>query len=424
MKILMVLSGGKMSTNIQITINQHYVPRFYMKFFSNIKNEGTKKEKVLISFYQFKDNLLRDNIPTESICSEDYFYDEDGKIENKLAEKERKWASVFYKINQGEELISSEYDDIREFAIYQISRTKGMLEHNQAMVTKILTDVLHNQNRSLDKTIIKEAVEKKVEKEISAEYNLSLIKEILPVIDDLVVEILENKTDSNFITSDVPVIIVNPLGVRRAGLGDIGTVVFFPISPRKMAILYDNKLYGTLKKEINDPEYINVFNRYQYISADERILALSSKEFNQFIGNKELGDFREIFHESAKTKTNYDGIGTFLASKSRSIEYFFDIHILKLPKSLRKIPKEFRETFPRNYNSQTRLAILCRIYREDNFIEDEERKAYWRQSQKYAKILLDYLDYYWKTPKEDCIINGELMKKLKNVPVNFFPLGE
>ena len=77
---------------MQITVNQHYVPRFYMKHFANIKNAGTKKEKVLITFYQFKDNLLKANIPTTSICSEDYFYDQDGKIENALANMEIKWS--------------------------------------------------------------------------------------------------------------------------------------------------------------------------------------------------------------------------------------------------------------------------------------------------------------------------------------------
>ena len=68
----------EMNAIMQITKNQHYVPRFYMKPFSIVKNEGTKKEKALISFYQFKDNLLKDNIPTTSVCSEDFFYDEDG----------------------------------------------------------------------------------------------------------------------------------------------------------------------------------------------------------------------------------------------------------------------------------------------------------------------------------------------------------
>ena len=77
---------------MQITVTQHYVPRFYMKHFANVKNVGTKKEKVLNSFYQFKDNMLKKNIPTSSICSEDYFYDQGGKIEKELANMEIRWS--------------------------------------------------------------------------------------------------------------------------------------------------------------------------------------------------------------------------------------------------------------------------------------------------------------------------------------------
>lgn len=409
---------------MQITKNQHYVPRFYMKPFSMIKNEGTKKEKVLISFYQFKGNLFRDNIPTSSVCSEDFFYDEDGKVENKLAEEENKWGSTILKINRGEVLTANDIKNIREFTAYQISRTKAMLAHNQDMVTTILTDVLYNRNSDLNKSVINEMVEKKVESEITSEYNLDFVNDILSTIDDLKMIILENKTDIAFFTSDVPVIIVNPLGIHRAGLGDIGTVVFFPISQKKMVMFYDSKLYGKIAEEIQDSECIYTFNKYQYVSADERILALNSIEFEKFIQDKELNAFREKFHVSAKTTTSYDGIGTFMATKSRSIEYYLDIPILKLPKSLKKIPRDFRETFPRNYNFKTRRAILCRVYREPDFIKEEKLKNHWRQMQEYAKVLLEYLDYYWNTPKEDCVISGEFMRQLKEVPVNFFPTRE
>ena len=76
----------------QTTINQHYVPRFYMKNFSEVKNEETNKEKALISFYQFDKMIYIEKIPTKSICCEKYFYDEDGHIENKLTEKESIWS--------------------------------------------------------------------------------------------------------------------------------------------------------------------------------------------------------------------------------------------------------------------------------------------------------------------------------------------
>ena len=58
----------------QTTINQHYVPRFYMKNFSEVKNEETNKEKALISFYQFDKMIYIEKIPTKSICCEKYFF--------------------------------------------------------------------------------------------------------------------------------------------------------------------------------------------------------------------------------------------------------------------------------------------------------------------------------------------------------------
>ena len=65
-----------------------------MKHFANIKNAGTPKEKVFISFYQFKGNLIKENIPTSSICSEDYFYDREGKIEDALSNMETRWGKA------------------------------------------------------------------------------------------------------------------------------------------------------------------------------------------------------------------------------------------------------------------------------------------------------------------------------------------
>lgn len=40
MSIIFMVRQGR---DMQITVNQHYVPRFYMKHFANIKNAGIKK---------------------------------------------------------------------------------------------------------------------------------------------------------------------------------------------------------------------------------------------------------------------------------------------------------------------------------------------------------------------------------------------
>lgn len=99
----------------QITINQHYVPRFYMKPFAEVIRKNSNNEKALIAFYQFKDKIVKDKIPTTSICSKDYFYDKDGHIENKLADKETIWSRAISKFNKNEEVTEEEVQSVREF---------------------------------------------------------------------------------------------------------------------------------------------------------------------------------------------------------------------------------------------------------------------------------------------------------------------
>lgn len=405
---------------MQITINQHYVPRFYMKYFANIKNAGTKKEKVLISFYQFKDSMLKENIPISSICSEDYFYDQDGRIENALAALETMWNKAL-KNAIDDNLTTDDIESIKEFVLYQIVRTKAMLSHNREMATTMMEGILKKEFGDIvDDDNVKEYLENKIQNEITPEFGLSIVKEVMPTIRDLETKIISNETETKFITSDVPIIIINPLGIHNAGLDSIGEVVFSPISPRKMIILYDGKLFGKLPDAIRDDSIIEIFNEYQYLSADERLLAKEIEDINRITNNEELNLKREQFLKVKKTSAIEDRVGTLFAAKSRSIPYFYTIPILRLPKQLRKIPTDFRETFSRKYSYDTRLAILCRVYRDPDFIHDKTLKEHWQKQQAYSKTLLNYLDSYWNTPIEDRIITPKLMKQLKTVRVEAF----
>lgn len=403
---------------MQITVNQHYVPRFYMKHFANIKKAGTRREKALISFYQFKDNLFRKNIPTNSICSEDHFYDKDGKIENTLADMEAGWSKALNNVIDDEFTID-DIESIREFVIYQISRTKAMLTHNREMATNVIKGILKQQSVDLSDEEM-EFIKNKIQDEITPELGLSIVKKTIPVILDLKMKVITNETEMRFITSDVPMIIINPLGICSAGLNSIGEVIFFPISPCKMIIFYDAKLFGELPDRICNDSIIKVLNQYQYISAEERLLAKEIEDINHIINNEELNSKREQFQKTQKTNILDDGVGTLLAIKSRSIPYYYNISIFRLPKPLRKIPEDFRETFSREYSYSTRLAILCRVYRDLDISDNEKLKKHWKNQQMYSKILLNYLDNYWSTPKKDRIITPELMKKLKTVPVSTF----
>ena len=361
---------------------------------------------------------MKKNIPTSSICSEDYFYDRDGKIENSLAAMEIKWSSALENVLK-DNFTTDDIERIREFVVYQIGRTKAMLLHNKEIGTSFVKGIL---KQSFGKTIDGEALEDFIDNEITPELGLAIAKKEIPTIQDLKMKVITNETEMSFITSDVPVIVVNPWRISSAGLCMIGEVIFFPISPRKMIFFYDAKFYGKLPDRICDESVIEIFNQYQYVSADERLLSKDIKDINHIINNEELISKREQFQKTKKTDNIGDGeqVGIFFVAKARSIPYYYNIPILCLPKMLRKIPADFRETFSREYSYKTRKAILCRIYRDPDFIDDKKLKKHWKKHQMYSNKLLDYLDNYWNTPKDHRVITPKLMNELKNVPVKTF----
>lgn len=410
----------------QTTINQHYVPRFYMKNFSEVKNEETNKEKALISFYQFDKMIYIEKIPTKSICCEKYFYDEDGHIENKLTEKESIWSKSIAKAKDNKNISKLDMNNILEFFVYQIIRTKAQLKHSQKLISMLKSELMSECYQEIDKSVIRENVEKEVKDDVKPEDVLSIADRLIIENSDLDVIIINNKTNIPFITSDVPVIYINPIEADNTGLSNIGEVIFCPISESKLVMFYDKKIYDKsyikLKSEISEgeEEIIHNFNKYQYISANERIMSLECNVFDTYIKDKDLNDKRKEFNTTKRVNSVFDGNGILLATKSRGIKYCYDINILKLPRQLRKIPEKFRRTAKRKYSKENREKFLFSIYRMPDLARNEDEKQCFEQLQKYSKRLLEYFDYYWKTPKEDCTISGRDMDLLKTYPAKRF----
>ena len=118
-----------MAENQNIPIDQHYVPRSYLRNFSKIIGTG-KKEKNHVCFFQFLGEFYRENVPTKSICYKYYFYGEDGILEKSLSVQESQWSKVLKKCCQMQcyDLDQNDESDIKEFAIYQMA-TKGMIAY-------------------------------------------------------------------------------------------------------------------------------------------------------------------------------------------------------------------------------------------------------------------------------------------------------
>ncbi len=411
----------KMKNN-QITKNQHYIPRFYMKHFSMKINEGRKNEKSLISFFQFKDCKKVDCIPINSVCSSSYFYDDNGIIEDQLASREKNWASAIRKVNNNESLTELEIKHIKEFVVYQVIRTKAHLEYSRkayASFASIIVENMYN-NDIEDKNILTEVAENASRETIKPKDLLRSADEILQVINDLELVVINNDTQMDLFTSDVPVINFNPLCSDRAGLDSIGTVVLFPSSPRKLVMLYDGRFFGEISTIITNETCIQNLNKYQFVCAHERILAKDSQIFDVFYKDEELMNYRRNLSEPI-SKCSHES-GDVIVFNSRNIDYLFDIPLLRLPKALRKIPSELRETFPRKYEQKSRCAILQRLYCQPANDVEVIVKENIEQRRKYANKLLDYFDYYWNTPKEDRTVTSKQIDQYKKATVQWFPI--
>lgn len=406
------MEENKKDNQEQITTWQHYVPRMYLRNFGEIEKKKNK-EIAFVTFYQFDKNLIVPHVSTHDICADEFFYDEDNHIEHMLSDMEGEWSSWIKKVIAEEMDEAEEQDMIRSlktFAVYQYSRTNGMLEHTREMSREIMFTLFNQEYPEYAGRVdvIKKAISDLVDKEIKSDYHVLMAKELQKEIDDLAFKVVKNITDKPFITSDVPVLVMNPLGRKQGGgLAQIGIVMIFPISDWHLIVIYDDKIYEHIPDEITEIEDVRTLNHFQVLSADERIIARDKSTLQNLVDDKELINLRnKIRSENVTTNsTSVDNPGKLIAMKSRSIPYEKVLKMFRLPEIFKKIPVESRDVFPRKYEKKYRDAIVLRastirsLYLKE--LGDKITKYDAKRIQSGYRKLLDFYDDYWGVPMEE-----------------------
>ena len=88
---------------------QHYVPKTYLKHFSNEK---------IFSVLNIDKNMIYENVPYASQCYENYFYGNDLNWEKRLDSMESQWGMVLDKICRGENIDAIDKALVKQFSIY------------------------------------------------------------------------------------------------------------------------------------------------------------------------------------------------------------------------------------------------------------------------------------------------------------------
>lgn len=148
----------------------------------------------------------------------------------------------------------------------------------------------------------------------AAEYSTSIHLTMYPILLDLNARLVINNTQEEFITSDCPIIKINPFlsfldEGNYTGLGNIGLMILFPISPKKMIILFDSKTYrlGSDSKHIihiQNSHDVSQINIMQMASCENNIYYRKAPSDHHKSRTKSL-KFRRLIKANVKKITDY-----------------------------------------------------------------------------------------------------------------------
>lgn len=258
---------------------QHYVPKLYLKFFSNFN------EKTYIGLFNLRTSLYVESASIVGQNQENYFYGKESDIEDAFGDLEDKTCKIMQEIIQTYNLPPKDSDDyclLLEYVMYQLKRTKLSALKNENLLNQLTKMQLKNRFVPTN-----EILETKIEYEYPSLAGLVIVPDLISAVSDLKCKLLINKTKESFMTSDHPVTKWNQfLNQRkypepRTGLAMKGLKLFFPISPNIILAYYDSEIYSIgnedIVVEIYNPKDVWILNFIQSINCNEVVF------FNQEI---------------------------------------------------------------------------------------------------------------------------------------------
>lgn len=253
---------------------QHFVPRFYLKYFSN---NGDKK--AIGIYYIEKDKY----IPYGSLKNQaysNYFYGEDGKIEEALSQLESASADIISSILRPKQL--PEHNTVGHmilltFVVFLSARTQYTAEALNEMIDKQIKTIFREDPR------VKDHLDKvEIKYENPAAFSLGVTAELVAVASDLQFKLLINETKHRFITSDNPVVKYNQFLEDKktygsnVGLGVKGMQILIPLNPDTYLIFYDAGVYKVGRRKhrvirLTKERDIDELNILQVVNANRNI---------------------------------------------------------------------------------------------------------------------------------------------------------
>lgn len=272
--------------------NQHYVPQMHLRYFS------TDNEKKLINVYHIQNKKEIRNVPIKKQASEDYFYGNDGVIEESLGMLESSTKEIFENIVNNHILPkkqSEEHSLLLLYVLFAKIRTRKQLDKFNEM-----NNLFFQKTLSYSPELKDIAPDYEIKTDNPFNLILSSALKSFYLGGDLEFKLIENKSKFPFILSDNPSIAFNDFNNQKGheitngkGLCCKGLQFFFPLSPNLLVFFYDSWAYkfGSKKSRvvsIDKKENIEQLNLLQILNANEIIFynQETSKEYIESLINK------------------------------------------------------------------------------------------------------------------------------------------
>jgi hypothetical protein len=244
---------------------QHYVPKFYLRYFS--LSDSNKQIKLCLK----ETGKIIQKADLEGQAQENYFYGKDLEREEWFGTIENKTALILDKIVKTKFLPKDKSDDyysIWLFILLQAYRTRANADEFNHIVDTMMKTAMkfEPQFKDFDYDTHFFAYEDVIEKK------LDILLNGLPMMMDMQIKLIQNSTSKELVTSDNPISKYNQFLESRKfpyghnGMASKGLQIFYPLAPDLLLIMYDPKVYkiGNKKQFSNIPmnesdvEFLNV----------------------------------------------------------------------------------------------------------------------------------------------------------------------
>ncbi len=257
--------------------NQHFVPQFYLRNFST----DTRSLSVF--------NLdSRRHFPSASIkgqASRSYFYGKDDRQEDAIRAFENAGAEALREVTKSDRPLakgSPHALGLVSYVMFQFQRTPAAGREMEELATKAMRRMFeaHPEVRG-NPELLAELKDVRVQYRTPVLNAIKIGVEKAPLLFDLDSKLLVNRTDLEFVTSDVAVVMHNrwcegSTGRGTTGFASRGLLILFPVTPTRLLLFYDGTVYkvgdpGDKVVNVRTDREVDLLNRFQFLSAEQNL---------------------------------------------------------------------------------------------------------------------------------------------------------